>query len=437
MAPEPSAAELALENAALQAENARLKESLDACQQGHDKEQRLKTYLQRANTLLDSELFRSRLTEAVLKAAETGEDLAPFIEALFAFIGRVVRYRWVGLRLSGQGYSDTWHHPVDVEGFPHWLDAVARRETPADMPAGATFSYTFRRGDRVFGHLVCLAEDEALTPKELSILEDICRQASPILERNLLIRLMEQMAGYKEDFVNMLSHDLRNPLTGVISSLSTAMLPGLPLTSEEREELSRTALDSARLVNDMIGDLLDVAKLEAGRMAVSKDAVELEAIAEQAVQTLQSVARTRRLALVLDLEPDLPAVAGDGRKLLRVFSNLIANALKYTQRGGVVVRLRRVGDQVEGMVADTGFGIPPEAQGRLFEKFYQVGDSRSAKSGGTGLGLAFCRQMIEAHGGTIRVESPSNEAIASGLLPALPVPHADPGSAFRFTLPAR
>lgn len=439
MAPDarPTAADLERENATLRGEVAALEAALASARQAQERELRLKKYLQRANDLLDEELFRSRLTSEVLKAAESSEDLAPFVEALFAFIGRVVRYRWVGLRLNRQGLVNDWHHPKEQEGEPGWVEALSSGQLPGDLTAEKAFLFTFERGGEAFGHLICLAADAALTEKDASILADICRQASPILERNLLIQLLEAVAGYREDFVNMLSHDLRNPLTGVISSLSTAMLPGLALNAADRDELLHTALESARLVNDMIGDLLDVAKLEAGRMQVPQDAVQLGTLAEQALQTFQNVARLRRLSVALEVEPDLPPVAGDARKLLRVFSNLLSNALKYTQRGGVVIRLSRQGDQVETIVADTGFGIPPEAQGRLFQKFYQVGDRESAKAGGTGLGLAFCRQMIEAHGGTIAVESPSRLAIESGLLPEPPAGFTDPGSTFRFRLPVK
>ena len=168
-------------------------------------------------------------------------------------------------------------------------------------------------------------------------------------------------------------------------------------------------------------------------MPIEAEEVDLGALVETAVQTMQPLAVAKGLAVATALGDDLPPVRGDDRKLLRVWINLLSNALKYTQRGGVVITLQAEPDRILATVADTGFGIPPEAQGRLFEKFYQVSNGQRGRVQGTGLGLAYCRQMIRAHGGRIWVESPSPAARESGLLPA--AQEGGEGTAFKFYLP--
>jgi signal transduction histidine kinase len=181
----------------------------------------------------------------------------------------------------------------------------------------------------------------------------------------------------------------------------------------------------------MIGDLMDVAKSEAGKVVVDRDPVDLGAVAATVAEQQQPVAAMKGLALVVEVPEDLPMVAGEESKLLRVVANLTTNALKYTQRGGVLMRLWAEDGKVHLVVADTGMGVPAEAQPHLFEKFFQVGGRQRKKLGGTGLGLTFCKQMVEAHGGKIEVVSPSPLAAQAGIVPDVP----QPGTHFHLCLP--
>ena len=152
----------------------------------------------------------------------------------------------------------------------------------------------------------------------------------------------------------------------------------------------------------LVSDLLDVSRLEAGKLAMQRERVELTDVLRSVVRFLEGMAKERGLALTLEL-PDPPAeVAGDLDRLQQVFINLLANALKYTAQGGVTVRLRREADAVQVEVADTGPGIAPEDLERIFDKFERVG---SQSEEGSGLGLPIARDIIELHHGRIWVES--------------------------------
>lgn len=407
-----SASDSALE--ALERENARLQAELAELRMQRAREQLGKQTLEEVNRVLSNELFHARIVQEASKVADAGEDLAACAVAVFDVIARVIGFRWIGLQLSRDGHASVYTRPPSPR--------------PAARAPERWFEYPFRRNGTSFGTLQ-LDASTPLSDDDRQILETICRHVSPILEHNLLIRLLKELLSFREEFVHMLGHDLRNPLTGIISALDTALMPGLPLPEREREELFRTALASARMVNELLGDLLDVAKLDAGQLTVTLEPTDLGAIAEQSLQAFRGFAAAKRLALALEVPEGLPLVSTDERAVRRVFANLIVNALKFTQHGGVLVRLRRLEAAVEVTIADTGFGVPKEAQSRLFEKFYQV-PGADAKSG-TGLGLAFCRQMLTALGGTIGIQSPSDLAHETF---APPEPR-DPGAAFRFTLP--
>lgn len=256
------------------------------------------------------------------------------------------------------------------------------------------------------------------------------REAAVADRKAFEVRL-EALTDYKRDFVNMLTHDLRNPLTGVISALSSLQLMGESWPEAERSRWIGSALGAARQVNAMLDDLLDVAKLEAGRYVPVSDPVDLAEILEAALVPVRPMVDARRLRLEVRLPAEGAWVLGEAGKLQRVLANLLSNAVKYTARGGVFVSLASEGGAVRLQVADTGPGIPAGARAGLFEKFYRAAPQEPGMPGGTGLGLAFCRQMVLAHGGTIAIDTPSDLAAT-----ALGIPPVAPGALFTVLLPA-
>jgi PAS domain S-box-containing protein len=219
----------------------------------------------------------------------------------------------------------------------------------------------------------------------------------------------------REEVVAIVSHDLRNPL-GVVAAAADLLLD-LPLDEAERRKQANIIRRSADRMSRLIGDLLEVSRIEAGALVVRTGSEEVRGILEEARSIFAPQARDRNVDLVVDARPDLPPAMVDRDRILQALSNLLANALKVTPGGGRVTLGARAtpAGAVEISVADTGPGIAPEAMDRLFDRFWQA--SRHDRTG-SGLGLAIVRGIAEAHRGTVRVDSkPGKGAIFRILLP--------------------
>ena len=211
---------------------------------------------------------------------------------------------------------------------------------------------------------------------------------------------LQEVEKLRDDMRNMIVHDLRTPLTAVI--VGVEMLEKDETLSEMQHEIVAIAAGGGKTLLGMINDLLDVEKMEAGASQLHYEELSAAALVAVALDQVASLALDGRNVLVTEVGPGLPLFPGDANKLSRTLVNLIGNAIKFT-RGGTVT-ITASGDEEEGVrfsVRDTGEGIPSEAFERIFEKFGQL-DSRKV---GTGLGLAFCKLAVEAHGGRIEVES--------------------------------
>ena len=236
----------------------------------------------------------------------------------------------------------------------------------------------------------------------------------------------------KSEFLSNVSHELRTPLTSVLGfgtmiqiKLKEVILPGLP---SGNERLTRAATKILRDVNiivseaerltTLINDVLDISKLEAGKVVWRESPVSVERVIDRAVEATSALLTQKGLRLVRRIEPGLPEVVGDGDRLMQVMINLIANAVKFTDHGGLTCRARLAGAEIVLSVADTGAGIATADQAVIFEKFKQIADTLQGKLRGTGLGLPICKQIVEHHGGRIWVESELGK-----------------GSVFSFTIP--
>jgi signal transduction histidine kinase len=215
-----------------------------------------------------------------------------------------------------------------------------------------------------------------------------------------------------------MSHELRTPLNAIIG-FSEVLAEGMfGDVNEKQAEYLRDILESGRHLLSLINDILDLSKIEAGRMELEVTDFDLPAAIDNALTLVRERAGRRGIALQAALDPRLGEVRADERKIKQVVLNLLSNAVKFTPEGGrIEVRARPAEGDVEVSVSDTGIGIAPADQGAVFEEFRQVGAS-AAKQEGTGLGLALCRKFIELHGGRIWVNS-----------------QVGVGSTFTFTLP--
>lgn len=259
------------------------------------------------------------------------------------------------------------------------------------------------------------------------------------------VALMGEVERAKSALLSTVSHEMRTPLTSVIG-YAEMLLEGMagPINDEQREYLA-TILGKADHLLRLISGMLDLARLEASPPAVERRPVSVMDVVERAAASLTSEAERRAIALNLDLGAALPRVLADSRRIRQVLMHLIANAIKFTPRGGDVVVVaevgplspsempppeappsimpeelaRRIGVRVS--VRDTGIGISPMAQARIFEPFFQVDQSSTREYSGTGLGLSLAKSYVEAHGGSIWVHSqPGGGSTFTLSLPAVP-----------------
>ena len=220
----------------------------------------------------------------------------------------------------------------------------------------------------------------------------------------------------KSEFVSLVSHELRTPLTSIIGFISL-ILEGKTgkINQKQHESLSRAHRQSKRLAA-LINDLLDISRIEAGRIEMKQERVQIDRIAKRRIEELRPQADRKAILLFFDGQPNLPPMIGDADRIGQVFINLIGNAIKFTPDSGkVTVRISKSqqnGSATGGFhveVIDTGPGIPPEDREKVFDKFRQLGSIQARKpQGGTGLGLSIAAGIVEAHGGRLWVDSGDN-----------------------------
>jgi signal transduction histidine kinase len=209
----------------------------------------------------------------------------------------------------------------------------------------------------------------------------------------------------KDDFVASVSHELRTPLTSINGYVELLIEgEGGPVSDEQASFLGVIRRNGERLLR-VVGDLLFAAELDARTVELERRPVDVAALVEQAGDTARPFADERQIDLILQTSP-VPSIDGDEGRLGQVLDNLLSNALKFTPPGGTVeVRLFDADDGVHLEVADTGMGISEEDQTQLFERFFRTSEATSSAIQGTGLGLSIVAAIVEAHGGSIGVDS--------------------------------
>ncbi len=261
--------------------------------------------------------------------------------------------------------------------------------------------------------------EEALSALELSRAELEMRVTQRTAELRVAKEQAESADRLKSAFLATMSHELRTPLNSIIGFTGILLqeLPGR-VNDEQRKQLSMVQ-NSARHLLALINDVLDISKIEAGQLNLSRESFDLRASLEKVAGVLKPQVDKKSLTLALDLPPGPCRIVGDARRVEQVAMNLLTNAVKFTERGSVAIRLRRESKGYIIALADTGIGIGAADLEKLFRPFQQVESGLTRRYEGTGLGLSICKRLVEMMGGTIGVESTPGE-----------------GSTFTFTLPA-
>jgi diguanylate cyclase (GGDEF)-like protein len=248
-----------------------------------------------------------------------------------------------------------------------------------------------------------------------NLVRELQSNARALEEKNKYLNRLNEL---KDEFLANTSHELRTPINGIIGIVES-MVDGAtgPLTDEQKYNLAIVSNSGKRLSN-MINDILDFTKLKNREIALQIKPVDLKTIVDTVLVLSKPLVRGKDLVLIDEIGVSLPIVDADENRIQQILYNLIGNAIKFTEKGKIVVSAEVANGRVAVSVSDTGIGIPEDKFERIFESFEQVDGSTAREYGGTGLGLSISRQLVELHGGTIRVESAPGK-----------------GSRFTFTLP--
>jgi signal transduction histidine kinase len=231
--------------------------------------------------------------------------------------------------------------------------------------------------------------------EDQEILSTLAAQAAVAIEN---ARLFQQ-----SDLISEMVHELRTPLSSINTAAS--LLLRSESTGELRQEMAKLIFSETQRLNEMATAFLDLARLESGRVQFQPQMIEIRPLMDECVQLMQSKIREREIMVKVESPVEIPTIKADRDKLKQVFLNLLSNAIKYNKPGGSIdLRAEIVGDEVAVHVRDSGPGISPEHQEHLFEKFYRVPGTEKTVQG-TGLGLSICKRIVEAHRGSITLQS--------------------------------
>jgi signal transduction histidine kinase len=251
---------------------------------------------------------------------------------------------------------------------------------------------------------------------DLQVARELAGRAAFAIENARLYTDAQLATRARDEVLGVVSHDLRNPLSAIAMCTNT-LLANVQSDNASQRELLTTVYQSTQWMNRLIQDLLDVANIEAGRLSVERRSEPVEPILERALSMFERQAREKSVALRVAIRDVVPDVFVDAERIVQVLTNLVGNAMKFTDAGGsITLEAAQQESEVAITVSDTGAGIPPEHLPHVFERYWQA--RRTARKRGSGLGLAIARGIVEAHGGRIEAWSTLGQ-----------------GSTFRFTVP--
>jgi PAS domain S-box-containing protein len=321
-----------------------------------------------------------------------------------------------------------------LEGEKNQYETVVLTQTGARVPV-IVYSRPLFQGDQYVGAISTFADIADRKQNEIEI-----RTKSERLEmmnqalnsqRGRLLELTEELARAndelkrlseaKSDWVAAVSHDLRTPLTTIMEGVSLVEDGTLGTINAEQKQFLQLALEDANRLREFINDILDLAKIEAGKIAANPTRIDVREEIARVERSYDNYIREKGIEFSIDLPGEVPGILGDAGHYNRILTNLLSNAVKFTPSGGkITIKAREFpAGQVITSVIDTGVGIPEDQKHRIFGKFEQVKRSGTLRQPGSGLGLSLCRQLVELNGGSIGFESKEGE-----------------GSHFSFALPA-
>ncbi len=329
-----------------------------------------------------------------------------------------------GEGVVGRVFSE--RKPLIVEDYQSWEGRTAVGQASG---LHACLAVPLVRSGRALGALGIRSYDPAVRYSEddarmLELFADQVAAALTTVEafgrQRQAVEQLERLNRAKSEFVSIVSHEFRTPLTGIQGF--SEMMRDEELTLEEMREYAGDINKDVQRLNRMINEMLDLDRMESGRMTIHPERVEFNSVVEDVADRVRPNAPNH--TLTLDLQPDLPAIQADRDRMTQVASNLLNNAVKYSPTGGrITVTTRANGSQLQLDVRDEGLGIPPDALETIFERYSRVDSQATRDIPGTGLGLPIVRQIVQLHGGKVWAES----ELGRGSVFHVALPLAGPG----------
>lgn len=227
----------------------------------------------------------------------------------------------------------------------------------------------------------------------------------------ILFRKLKEVDEMKDEFISMASHELRAPITGIRGYLEMILDKSFGEIPKEAEEKLQMVFEESNRLHDLVEDLLEVSRIQQGRVKFNLQPLGVKLIIESMVKTFEQQAKEKNLKIITEIKPDLPQIYADKSRLEQVLVNLVSNSIKYTMKGNVTVSAELVigkEETVKVKISDTGIGMSAKERERLFEKFYRIKNEKTDKIVGTGLGLWITRELIRLMKGEIYVDSIEN-----------------------------
>jgi len=361
--------------------------------------------LQDITSLVDREKSLENLTTAIVNNAPVGLcllDGAGTVLVANRALGGILHQPpgWDSIGLNMHDFLSGMSRPL----------AEALRKV-LDLAPGKTLAHTadfFPGEDQVRQVLTVTgsALDVGGEDRYLLLIDDVTDKA--LLEENLrrVNEEMERANRSKSTFLSMVSHELRTPLSVVRGYLSLILEGKIGPDQAQMREALRVADKRARHLQHLIEELLDLSRIEAGKLSIRKESLDLKKHLQETIDMFREDREQKGLAVEMDIPGDLPPVLADHDKVHQIFTNLVSNAIKFSNEGGrIFVEARAADGSVEVRVTDSGIGIPADRIDKVFEKFYQVDSSDTRRHAGTGLGLSIVKMILSALGGSIHVTS--------------------------------
>jgi signal transduction histidine kinase len=294
-----------------------------------------------------------------------------------------------------------------------------------------------RDGVPIGGLALSRSEVRPFTDKQIELVQTFADQAAIAIENVRLFdeiqdksRQLELASEHKSQFLASMSHELRTPLNAIIGLTEMMVTNAARFGTEKALEPLRRVNAAGTHLLSLINEILDLSKIEAGKLELNPESVNLARLVDEVIGTAGQLAEKNQNRLIVEAQENLGALTADSMRLKQILLNLLSNACKFTKAGEVALRVRKVADGrdwVELAVSDTGIGMTTEQQAKLFQDFTQADSLTARRYGGTGLGLAISRKLARMMGGDVTVASePGKGSVFTVRLPAEPGAHQEP-----------